>query len=224
MHLKRILGFVTVLFFLTFTTDLVAQNEASSAPKDSVAKPKPLLASKDSTKKKIIPDTLKVINTRPRKAGIASAILPGLGQIYNKKYWKAPLFWAGLGGCGYMILRNDTAFKRVRAAYRTQMDADTGNEIWTGYSPDQLNVMKEDFRRKRDLFIIVGVVVYAVNILDAVVDAHLFDFDVSDDLTLHAVPYVNPFGQGFNGGLQLNFTLGKHENSLARLRKNGYGY
>lgn len=167
---------------------------------------------KDSVK---TTDTTKIKNTRPRNAAILSAVVPGAGQIYNHKYWKAPVIYAGFGGLGYMIYKNNTEYQNYRNIYRSLIDTVAGNEIETPYSSDQLRVLKEGSRRNRDFFIIIACAWYAANIVDAVVDAHLYDFDVSDDLSLNVSPYFNynrntAMGRtGFQSGVTLNFRLKK---------------
>ncbi|MCC7050675.1 MAG: hypothetical protein IT239_02710 [Bacteroidia bacterium] len=168
----------------------------------------------DSVKK--TNDTVKVKNTRPRNAALLSAIIPGAGQVYNRKYWKPPIIYAGFAGMGYFIYKNNYEYQQYRTIYRTLIDTIKGNEIATSYTPDQLRLLKEGVRRNRDFFIIVSGLWYVINIVDAMVDAHLYDFDVSDNLSLHISPFVNyttrqalaPYS-GLSGGVNFRFTL-KH--------------
>lgn len=145
---------------------------------------------------------------RARTASVMSAILPGAGQVYNKKYWKVPIIYAGLGGFGYLFYVNQQKFsyysKNLKAEYDN--DANTINE--SGYSGTQLQTLKADYRKSRDLGIIGCAVFYALNILDANVDAHLTTFDVSDDLSLELRPYNNVYcfhtSIGLQNGVSLN--------------------
>ncbi|WP_133463314.1 DUF5683 domain-containing protein [Sunxiuqinia elliptica] len=140
----------------------------------------------------------------PRKATIYSAVLPGLGQIYNKKYWKVPLVYIGFGTLGYFIDWNNDQYTLYREAYADIADDDPNTNSfeelnfegrWNLDNPrernqfsEALNRAKETARRNRDLVIISTAAFYALNIIDASVDAHLFNFDISDDLTMKWIP------------------------------------
>lgn len=135
----------------------------------------------------------------PLKATIMSAAVPGLGQIYNGKWWKVPIIYGAFGGLGYSIGFNDQKSKTYLNAYLARVDDDPNtvdNEFEGVYSDANLRELKTTFQRNRDLSIIILGVVYALNIVDASVDAHLKDFDVSDDLTLNIQPTVQPMGPG----------------------------
>ncbi|WP_423130539.1 DUF5683 domain-containing protein [Gaoshiqia sp. Z1-71] len=136
-----------------------------------------------------------------RKATIYSAVLPGLGQIYNKKYWKVPLVYGGFAAFGYWIDWNNDYYVLYKQAYADIVDQDPntnsfmdlnieGHWDFTNASHVQqfttrLKNAKEATRRNRDLLIILTAAFYAVNIIDASVDAHFFNFDISDDLTFN---------------------------------------
>ncbi len=140
----------------------------------------------------------------PRKATIYSAVLPGLGQIYNKKYWKVPLIYGGFIGFGYAINWNNDYYVLYKQAYADIIDSDPntnsfkdlvieGNWDWDNASEvaqftTRLNNAKDAARRNRDFMIILTAAFYAINIIDATVDAHFFDFDISDDLTFNWAP------------------------------------
>jgi hypothetical protein len=149
----------------------------------------------------------KAIYGNARKATVMSAILPGLGQAYNRKWWKIPIVYAGLGGFGYLFYSNQTSYsyysKNLRAVY--DEDPETVNE--TEYNGDQLLVLKNDHRKYRDLGFIGMAVIYAFNIIDANVDAHLKTFDVSDDLSLSIRPYSNFYGVNNSIGMQNGLSL-----------------
>jgi len=138
----------------------------------------------------------------PAKAVLYSAIFPGLGQIYNRKYWKLPLVYGGFLGCVYAVSWNSTQYNDYKQLYR---DITAGKDSWYTYlrpgeNPANLTQgdidfyknafknKKDFFRRYRDLSIIVTVGVYALCMLDAYVDAQLFDFDISTDLSLRIEP------------------------------------
>ena len=148
----------------------------------------------------------------PTKA-VLYALVPGLGQIYNRKYWKLPIVYGGLMGCMYAITWNNKNYQDYSEAYSDIVYDQTNNrdnpDAWhtswqelTSRDPsslindsnfsEQLKNRKDYFRRYRDLSIIIAVGVYALSIIDAYVDAQLFDFDISQDLSLHVEPTVTP--------------------------------
>ena len=152
-------------------------------------------------------DTTKVVKPvvqhSPRKATIYSAVFPGLGQIYNRKYWKVPLVYGGFATLGYFINFNNEVYTTYKKAYSDIIDDDpyTNSHLSlknvSSYflKPENLSLFterlrraKDSSRRNRDLVVIGTVVFYAVNIIDASVDAHFFNFDISDDLTINWVP------------------------------------
>lgn len=125
----------------------------------------------------------------PRKASIYSAVLPGLGQIYNRKIWKVPVVYAGLGGFGYMTYSNQSQFNRYKNAYINRQNG-LPDEFSSSMSAQGLLNEMDRFRRYRDLSILGVIVFYTLQIIDANVDANLFDFDVSDDLSMSLQPTV----------------------------------
>ena len=127
----------------------------------------------------------------PTKA-VLFALVPGLGQIYNRKYWKLPIVYGGLMGCMYAVTWNNKNYKDYSTAYKDIMYDAAEDAINNSNFKDQLKRQKDYFRRYRDLSIIITVGVYALSIVDAYVDAQLFDFDISPDLSLHLEPVVSP--------------------------------
>ncbi len=142
----------------------------------------------------------------PRKATMFSAVLPGLGQIYNGSWWKVPIVYGGLAGCGIAVNWNNNKLLEARTAYFDVVDSNPNTKSYekifanSGYdfsNPSTLlNIEKSlesaisSYRRQRDLMIIVSVGVYILNILDANVEAHFMDFDISEDLSLNIKPYT----------------------------------
>ena len=128
----------------------------------------------------------------PRKASIISAILPGLGQYYNQKYWKIPLVYVSLGTAYYIAKWNQSEYQTFRKAYeyRTDEIEETIDAYENQYSESNLTTIKNYHRKNRDLAYIITVGLYALNIIDASVDAHLFDFNVNEDLSFH-LQYTN---------------------------------
>jgi hypothetical protein len=129
----------------------------------------------------------------PKKAAILSACLPGAGQAYNKKYWKMPIVYAAGFAGGYMIHTNHQEYKKFRMAYiyRTDTLESTVDDL-PKYSEQQLKVFREYYRRNLELSVLLTGVVYLIQILDATVDAHLFDFDVSNNVAVHCRPSLIP--------------------------------
>ena len=151
----------------------------------------------------------KAIYGEARKATIMSAIIPGLGQAYNRKWWKVPIVYAGLGGFGYLFYTNQKEFAFYGKNLKAENDGDASTLNETNYSSDQLLTLKNDFRKYRDLGVIGVTIIYLINIIDANVDAHLKTFDVSDDLSLQIKPYNNLYcfnnSVGIQTGVSLNF-------------------
>ncbi len=138
----------------------------------------------------------------PRKAAILSSTLPGLGQIYNKKYWKIPIIYAGLLTSAYYINDNNVQYKLYKDAYLKRLDNNPDNDDFVGeYSSGDLLILKDFYRRNREVSILCFVGTYIINVLDASVDAHLFDYDISEDISLHMTPTSTT---NFNG---LSLTL-----------------
>jgi len=139
----------------------------------------------------------------PHKATIYSALIPGLGQVYNKKYWKLPIIYGATGILIYAFDFNNDEYNKFKTAY-AQMDA---GEIdsYLGYTDKEIILrIKDNFRRNRDLNVISLAAVYLLNIVDATVDAHLFDYEINDDLSLNIQPalrrtidYQNTYGVAF---------------------------
>lgn len=146
----------------------------------------------------------------PKTATIRSAILPGLGQAYNEKYWKIPVVYVGLGASSYFIVRNTREYNKFRDALIARHDPDRSDPYDGIYTESQLNTIKETYRRWRDLSYIGFIAVYVLQVVDANVDAHLYNFDVSDDLSLRLRPWSG--GRAFQGapvsnGLSLSLSF-----------------
>jgi hypothetical protein len=163
-------------------------------------------------------DTVSVVQKRhsPAKAALLSTALPGLGQAYNKKYWKIPIVYAGFAGLGYWIGRNVKNYRTYRDAYQFRMDDDslTIDPFVEQYGNADLKTLKDFYKRNLDLSIILTAVWYALNIVDAAVDAHLFEFDVSDNLSMRVQPVLEYQSRNNNfTGLKVQFAMKstKHE-------------
>lgn len=142
---------------------------------------------------------------RPSKAAFYSAILPGLGQAYNKRYWKIPLVWGAIGTGIYFYVSNDKQFDRYRDAYKRRLAGFTDDEFFGVVSNDGLVRAQEQFRRNKEVSLLVTLGLYALNIIDANVDAHLLQFNVDENLSLSPHYRYNEMENTSDLGLTLNF-------------------
>lgn len=176
-------------------------------------------------------DTTKIITNgqefeeihSPKKASLYSAIIPGWGQAYNKKYWKIPVVYIGFGVIGYFINWNNDNYQTSRTAYihLTDNDLTTNDhlnlEAIDGFDLDDptsvanlaegLTKRQDYYRRNRDLLFIGMFGFWGLNIIDASVDAHLFNFDVSDDLTMNWQPTMVNINNQVVYCINLNFNF-----------------
>lgn len=138
------------------------------------------------------PKDLSVRFHDPKKATIMSAVLPGLGQVYNKKWWKVPIIYGGFAAAGYYLKDNLDNIDYYTGAYRAATDDDPATQNPTDFAPTQLADIVDQYKRWRDLSYIAIAAIYILNVVDANVDAHLFYFDVSEDISFHVQPYLSP--------------------------------
>jgi hypothetical protein len=126
----------------------------------------------------------------PRKALLLSTVLPGAGQVYNGKYWKVPIIYAGIGISLYAANWNFEQYTIYSDAFDIRIDGDetTIDEFDGVYSDEQLIQIQNFYRKNQEVSIIIAFAFYGLNILDANVDAHLHSFDISDDLSLDIEP------------------------------------
>jgi len=152
----------------------------------------------------------------PSKAAFYSAVLPGLGQIYNRRYWKAPIAIGIIGAGIYGYTYNNNLYNRFRDAFKSRRAGfindefiDFNNDNPPGSPPDldigDLESQQERYQRDRDLFLVLSIVAYAINIVDANVDSHLKQYNIDDDLSLDFKPYLeyNPLTASPNYGMAL---------------------
>lgn len=137
----------------------------------------------------IVPDTLADKRT-PGQAALLSAIMPGAGQIYNGKFWKLPLIYSGVLTMGFYINFNHDRYIAFRTLLLSETDNDPRTINDTPLNDSQLRRRTDNWRRNRDLLIGLTIFLYVLNIVDAHVDAHLRDFDVSENLSLQINPSV----------------------------------
>ena len=190
MKTNRVLS---VLFFLLFVCKLAAQKDSLSLENTEI---------KDSIPKE---KDYKPYNAlAPAKAAFYSAILPGLGQAYNGRYWKIPIAYAGLGVGVYFYINNDKEWNRYRDAYKDRL-AGREDEFGDRISTEALVRAQEFYRRNKEISLLVIAGVYVLNIIDANVDAHLQQFNVSEDLSLKPNMQYDNFTGKSKYGISLNF-------------------
>jgi len=210
--------FLAFLFLFAFSLTICkAQETNNPSTKEADSTASDTLAIENLVIIDSLTFTKEAINPlAPSKAAFYSAVLPGLGQIYNKKYWKAPIVWGAIGGSIYMYaLKNDTynrfrtAFKRRQAGFLDDEFVDLQNNNEPGQVPDfdlgDLESQQERFQEERDLWLVATIAIYALNIVDANVTAHLKQFNIDDNLSFDFEPYfdVNPVSNSANYGMAL---------------------
>jgi hypothetical protein len=163
--------------------------------------------------KQVATDTserMKPVKWQPnaKKAGLYAALIPGLGQIYNRQYWKLPIVYGGLGAAGYFVYKNSTDYTKLRKAYVGRIGAaashNTPTDEYVGiYTTDQLQQLQADQNRILNMTVIYTSLAFAVQVLDAVTSAHLRNFDISRDISMQIKPVPTPFGAGL--GIAMTF-------------------
>lgn len=134
----------------------------------------------------------------PLKATMLSVALPGLGQAYNGRYWKIPVIYAGFTGVWYAVNLNNNFYQSYRRSYFASVDGNpnTVSEFPDFITSEQLRNRMNTFRRFLEIAYITGAVLYILNVLDATVDAHLIDFDISEELGMNLQPAIIPAYHG----------------------------
>ncbi len=195
---KRLYILLLCLFSALYSFSQKEKDSTSIALGES-----PIKANKTLTKKAIDP-------LRPSKAAFYSAILPGLGQAYNKKYWKVPIVWGAIGTGVYFYVKNDKQLDRYRGAYKRRLAGFKDDEFYgpndTPFiSDDGLIRAQQQFRRNKEVSLLVTFLFYSLNIIDANVDAHLLQFNVDQNLSLSPHYQYNQMENTSDLGVTLNF-------------------
>ena len=181
---------ISLLFFFLGTVSLFAQ-----------AKEETVLIAKDTTKLQEI-DPLT-----PAKAAFYSAILPGLGQAYNKKYWKIPLVYGAIGTSMYFYLDNNKKYHEARDEYKRRLEGYPRNEKFERLDDSRLIDAQKFYQRNRDLSSLFVVGFYVLNIIDANVDAALIQFNVNERLSFRPEIYPSDVTITPNVGLTFNYNF-----------------
>jgi hypothetical protein len=155
-----------------------------------------------------ISEPTEIINPlSPAKAAFYSAVLPGLGQAYNKKYWKIPIVYGALGTGIYFYTTNNKNYNRYRDAYKRRLAGFEDDEFFGRVTLDGLQRGQKFYRKNKEVSLLVTIGVYALNIIDANVDAHLLQYNINENLSLAPHFKVNEFDAKSDLGLTLNFNF-----------------
>lgn len=191
--MKLILLF-TACFFWTIAA--MAQDKDSNSIKAAEVKAVNKTQQTDTSKKQI-DSVKKIIPHDPRKATFRSAVLPGWGQAYNKKYWKIPIVWGALGTCVGFFIFNRNEYIAARDAYRNMKDGDATNDylIKPKFQPVDAEAVRQyrnGVRQNVDYSVLFFMVCWGLNVVDATVDGHLKEFNVNDNLSMRVNPSYIP--------------------------------
>ena len=178
------------IYLSTFGQEEVVKDSIVNLEKDT------LLVKKKSLFGRILEKKERGYNPlAPSRAAFYSAIFPGMGQVYNKKYWKTPIVWAGLAIPMYYYLQNNEDYKEIRTAYRQRkaglpdkFDGSMGIEL----SEETLERAQDQLRENRELSILSFVIVYVLQIVEASVNAHLLQFETNDNLSVESTVIPSP--------------------------------
>ena len=203
--MRQFVFLILISFGLLHT--VYAQDNATVIPVVTSVKP-------DTTKKTA--DSIKKAEHSPRKATIRSAIIPGWGQAYNKKYWKIPIVYGALGTAAGFFIYNRKEYIDARDAYRNKLDNDATNDHlikpkFQPIDPEAVRQYRIAVRQYVDYSVLIFAVLWGLNVVDATVDGHLKSFEVSDDLSMRINPAVNPVTKQASVGLV--FTFGKNNSA-----------
>ena len=206
------------MLMMSVLTGYAQQQDSTLTVMDSLAVSDARIILEDTTTSVVI-DSSRVMKAKrdwatwkpnPQRALWLALVLPGAGQIYNRKYWKLPIFYGGFIGCLYALSWNNTMYKDYSQAYLDISDNDPGTASYNRFLhlgveiteankarfTELFKTRKDKYRRWRDMSIIAMVAVYALSVIDAYVDAELSEFDISKDLSLRVQPAVIPSPTG----------------------------
>lgn len=187
-----------------------------NAQDTATVKPVVITAKTDTIKKSVADTTSKKAEHSPRKATIRSAIIPGWGQAYNKKYWKIPIVYGALGTAAGFFIYNRREYIDARDAYRYKVDTISANDnlIKPKFRPVDAEAVRQyriGVRQYVDYSVLAFLLLWGLNVVDATVDGHLKAFEVSDDLSMRVNPTINPITKQASVGLV--FTFGKNNSA-----------
>ena len=208
---KNFILFTIISFFISLSAfsqkiDSVILN--ADTVKQKTAKP----SVEEKEDKGPVKDSLRLaIEKMPRTAAFKSAILPGLGQVYNKRWWKVPLIYGGFVGLGLIYEFNNRYYHTFlkEAQFRYANPGQKENPLYVNGTDEGIILYKDSYRRNRDLAVLAGIAFYAINIIDAYVDAKFFRYDISDTLTLKIKPSMQqePFTNAYIPAIKISLSL-----------------
>ena len=187
------------LFFLLIINILTANAQDS------------ITANEIKIKKQLI-NNIKTDPLRPAKSAFYSAVLPGLGQAYNKKYWKIPIVYGAIGTALYFYFDNDKVYDRYRYAYKRRLAGFTDDEF---FGPNDTPLISQDaliraqraLKRNKEVSMLITVGMYVLNIIDANVDAHLLQYNIDDNLSFQPFINLNNPDYNYNLGVELHLNF-----------------
>ena len=197
--------FIATLFSLLFCCIVTAQEKNKK---------------KKEIPEALVPDSIAEIKNpynpiSPAKAAFYSAVLPGLGQAYNKRFWKIPIVYGGLATGIYFYTNNNKEYNRYRDAYKSRLAGLTTDEFYLDTQGNQLSTPRvstdglqrgqEFYKKNKEISLLITLGIYALNIIDANVDAHLMQYNVDENLSLAPHFKINEMDATSNLGLTLNF-------------------
>ena len=206
---QRIIPFCLTLLLSTGLLSVYSQNIEDN--RDSIITTKKI----DTSRKIDKADTSKKVKSIASKAALRSALLPGLGQIYNKKYWKVPIVYGALAIPVSLFSYNRTWYKKTRFAFSVRTLNDSANfpnidPQLEPLSTPSLKLYRNEFRKNMDFSVIGLLLLWGINIVDATVDGHMRTFDISDEITLGIKPTIsNNLG---GGGISMILSFKQKDN------------
>lgn len=189
--------FVFFAIFLLQASIVFCQNDTTQKAGFDTTKPRILVDSLPKVDSPVVKNVNKVdsvlLRHSPKKAAIRSAILPGWGQFYNKKYWKIPIVYGALGISGGVFIFNLKGYRDLRFAYKAKYNATRGDSSSLPFIKPELTILdlntlrtyRDEYRRNIDYSALAFILLWGLNVVDATVDAHLKAFDVSPDLSFN---------------------------------------
>ena len=186
--------FILAFFFVMLCLPAIAQDTTTLkvASELQVVKDTPL------KKQKFQPD--------PKRAGLYSALIPGMGQLYNRQYWKMPIVYAAMGIPIYFVIKRNNEYQRYRKAYVSRIAAgvNSNDEFQGVLSTEGIKQYQDQAKQSTDMMVVYTVIGYAAQIMEAISGAHLRNFDISKDLSMQVRPVITPLNT-FGVGLVVNF-------------------
>lgn len=203
-----------ILFIISFVTSLLGSGQVTKNDTIRVEHhPTDSISIKPQSEMQVLADIqnanapAKIIKYSPKKAGLYSVVLPGLGQYYNKRYWKIPIVWGAIGTSVGITIWNQNQYTRYRNAFVSQLNG-LSHEFSDipGITKEALGRAQDQAKRQRDYAIAITCLVYVLNIMDAVVDAHLYEQRHDPDLAIKPTVIYDQFAQtNAKAGLSLTY-------------------